>query len=71
VNKHYENLPEDTGISLMFLQTQEKIRGIIEGMQIDYSSLSDERKMLIVCIAQWNISIESAAFFLILLLSKI
>jgi len=50
-------------ITKVFFAHCEKIRGIIEGMQIDYSNLSDERKMLIGSYCTMEYSIESAAFF--------
>jgi predicted GH43/DUF377 family glycosyl hydrolase len=50
-------------ISRTFFNHCERIKGIIEGMQIDYSSLSDERKMLIGSYCTMEYAIESAAFF--------
>jgi len=50
-------------ISTVFLKHFEKIRGILDGMQIDYSTLSEERKMLIGSYLTMEYSIESAAFF--------
>ena len=50
-------------ITKVFFKHCENIRGIIEGMQIDYSNLSDERKMLIGSYCTMEYSIESAAFF--------
>ena len=50
-------------ITKVFYRHCEKIRGIIEGMQIDYSNLSDDRKMLIGSYCTMEYSIESAAFF--------
>ena len=50
-------------ITKVFYKHCEKIRGIIESMQIDYSNLSDERKMLIGSYCTMEYSIESAAFF--------
>ena len=50
-------------ISTTFLSHCEKIRGIIEGMEINYDTLSQERKMLIGSYCTMEYSIESAAFF--------
>jgi predicted GH43/DUF377 family glycosyl hydrolase len=50
-------------ITKVFYKHCEKIRGIIEDMQIDYTNLSDERKMLIGSYCTMEYSIESAAFF--------
>ena len=50
-------------ISQIFFRHCENIRGIIEGMQINYDSLSDERKMLIGSYCTMEYAIESAAFF--------
>jgi len=50
-------------ISAIFLKHFENIRGQIDGMQIDYAKLSDERKMLIGSYLTMEYSIESAAFF--------
>ncbi|UFH45201.1 glycoside hydrolase family 130 protein [Flavobacterium galactosidilyticum] len=50
-------------ISKIFYSHCEKIRGIIEAMQIDYTTLSDERKMLIGSYCTMEYSLESAAFF--------
>lgn len=50
-------------ISSTFFRHCEKIRGIIEGMQINYDGLSDERKMLIGSYCTMEYAIESAAFF--------
>ena len=50
-------------ISNIFFKHCEKIRGIIEGMQINYDNLSDERKMLIGSYFTMEYAIESAAFF--------
>ncbi|SHG30739.1 Predicted glycosyl hydrolase, GH43/DUF377 family [Flavobacterium micromati] len=50
-------------ITKVFYKHCEKIRGIIEDMQIDYANLSDERKMLIGSYCTMEYSIESAAFF--------
>lgn len=50
-------------ISRIFFKHCENIQGIIEGMQINYASLSDERKMLIGSYCTMEYAIESAAFF--------
>lgn len=50
-------------ISSTFFRHCEKIRGIIEGMQINYDGLSAERKMLIGSYCTMEYAIESAAFF--------
>jgi len=50
-------------ISRIFYRHCENIRGIIEGMQINYDGLSDERKMLIGSYCTMEYAIESAAFF--------
>jgi predicted GH43/DUF377 family glycosyl hydrolase len=50
-------------ISTIFYKHCENIRGIIEGMQINYDSLSDERKMLIGSYCTMEYAIESAAIF--------
>lgn len=50
-------------ISYTFFKHFEKIRGIIEGMQINYDELSGERKMLIGSYCTMEYAIESAAFF--------
>jgi predicted GH43/DUF377 family glycosyl hydrolase len=50
-------------ISSTFFRHCEKIKGIIEGMQINYDGLSDERKMLIGSYCTMEYAIESAAFF--------
>src|SRR3970040_19266 len=50
-------------ISQIFFRHCENIRGIIEGMQINYDSLSAERKMLIGSYCTMEYAIESAAFF--------
>lgn len=50
-------------ISSTFFRHCEKIRGIIEGMQINYDGLSQERKMLIGSYCTMEYAIESAAFF--------
>ena len=50
-------------ISQIFFKHCEKIKGLIEGMQINYDSLSDERKMLIGSYCTMEYAIESAAFF--------
>ncbi|SDH33204.1 Predicted glycosyl hydrolase, GH43/DUF377 family [Flavobacterium omnivorum] len=50
-------------ISQTFFRHCEKIRGLIEAMQINYDQLSDERKMLIGSYCTMEYSIESAAFF--------
>lgn len=50
-------------ISRVFLKHCTNIQGIIEGMQIDFASLSEERKMLIGSYCTMEYSIESAAFF--------
>jgi len=50
-------------ISRIFFRHCENIKGIIEGMQINYDGLSDERKMLIGSYCTMEYAIESAAFF--------
>ncbi|MEP6929307.1 MAG: glycosidase, partial [Flavobacterium sp.] len=50
-------------ISAVFYKHCEKIRPIIEGMQIDYESLSPDRKMLIGSFCTMEYAIESAAIF--------
>lgn len=50
-------------ISRIFFTHCEKIRCIIEGMQINYDGLSEERKMLIGSYCTMEYAIESAAFF--------
>lgn len=50
-------------ISNIFFRHCEKIRGIIEGMQINYDGLSQERKMLIGSYCTMEYAIESAAIF--------
>lgn len=50
-------------ISRIFFKHCEKIKGIIEGMQINYDGLSYERKMLIGSYCTMEYAIESAAFF--------
>lgn len=50
-------------ISRIFFRHCEHIKGIIEGMQINYDGLSDERKMLIGSYCTMEYAIESAAFF--------
>ena len=50
-------------ISRVFFKHCENIRGTIEGMQINYDCLSDERKMLIGSYCTMEYAIESAAFF--------
>ena len=50
-------------ISNIFFRHCKKIKGLIEGMQINYDSLSDERKMLIGSYCTMEYAIESAAFF--------
>jgi predicted GH43/DUF377 family glycosyl hydrolase len=50
-------------ISQIFFKHCEKIKGLIEGMQINYDGLSDERKMLIGSYCTMEYAIESAAFF--------
>lgn len=50
-------------ISSVFLKHFENIRRIIDGMEIDYTALSEERKMLIGSYVTMEYSIESAAFF--------
>lgn len=50
-------------ISKVFLKNCERIQGIIEGMGSDYSSLSQEQKMLIGSYCTMEYAIESAAFF--------
>jgi predicted GH43/DUF377 family glycosyl hydrolase len=50
-------------ISNIFFKHCEKIRHIIEGMQIDYDALSVDRKMLIGSFCTMEYAIESAAIF--------
>ncbi len=50
-------------ISSIFFKHCEKIKSIIEGMQIDYDGLSQERKMLIGSYCTMEYAIESAAIF--------
>ena len=50
-------------ISRVFLKHCANLQGIIEGMEINYAGLSDERKMLIGSYCTMEYSIESAAFF--------
>ena len=50
-------------ISRIFFKHCENTREIIEGMQIDYDGLSEERKMLIGSYCTMEYAIESAAFF--------
>ena len=50
-------------ISNIFFKHCEKIRYIIEGMQIDYDALSVDRKMLIGSFCTMEYAIESAAIF--------
>jgi predicted GH43/DUF377 family glycosyl hydrolase len=50
-------------ISSIFYKHCENIKGIIEGMQINYDGLSDERKMLIGSYCTMEYAIESAAIF--------
>lgn len=50
-------------ISRIFFKHCANIQGIIEGMEIDYGAMSEERKMLIGSYCTSEYSIESAAFF--------
>jgi len=50
-------------ISRIFFKHCDNIQGIIEGMQINYDNLTDERKLLIGSYCTMEYSIESAAFF--------
>jgi len=50
-------------ISRVFLKHSSNIQGIIEGMQVNYHDLSEERKMLIGSYCTMEYAIESAAFF--------
>jgi len=50
-------------ISSIFLKHCEKIRPIIEGMQVDYEAISLDRKMLIGSYCTMEYAIESAAIF--------
>ncbi|PXY42160.1 glycosidase [Flavobacterium cheongpyeongense] len=50
-------------ISAIFLSHCEKVRAIIESMQIDYGALSLDRKMLIGSYCTMEYAIESAAIF--------
>lgn len=50
-------------ITRVFLRHCANIQHIIEGMELDYQSLSEERKMLIGSYCTMEYSIESAAFF--------
>ena len=50
-------------ISRVFFNHCANIQGIIEGLKINYDSLTDDRKMLIGSYCTMEYSIESAAFF--------
>lgn len=50
-------------ISSIFTKHCEKVRPMIEAMQIDFNSLSDDRKMLIGSFCTMEYAIESAAIF--------
>lgn len=50
-------------ISRIFFKHCANIQGIIEGMQINYAALTDQRKMLIGSYCTMEYAIESAAFF--------
>ncbi|MDZ4714887.1 MAG: glycoside hydrolase family 130 protein [Cytophagales bacterium] len=50
-------------ISRVFLKHCANVQSIIEGMEIDYAGLSEERKMLIGSYCTSEYSIEAAAFF--------
>jgi predicted GH43/DUF377 family glycosyl hydrolase len=50
-------------ISRVFLKHCTNIQGVIESMEIDFSELSDDRKMLIGSYFTMEYAIESAAFF--------
>ncbi|MBZ4041063.1 MULTISPECIES: glycoside hydrolase family 130 protein [Flavobacterium] len=50
-------------ISAIFLRHCEKVRDVIESMQIDYEALSLDRKMLIGSFCTMEYAIESAAIF--------
>lgn len=50
-------------ISRVFLRHCENIRGIIESMDINFNSISEEQKMLIGSYCTMEFSLESAAFF--------
>ncbi|HEY5692165.1 MAG TPA: glycoside hydrolase family 130 protein [Cyclobacteriaceae bacterium] len=50
-------------ISRIFFKHCANIQGIIESMQIDYNSLSEERRMLIGSYCTMEYAIEAAAFF--------
>jgi predicted GH43/DUF377 family glycosyl hydrolase len=50
-------------ISSIFLKHCEKIRPVIEGMQLDYEAISLDRKMLIGSYCTMEYAIESAAIF--------
>jgi predicted GH43/DUF377 family glycosyl hydrolase len=50
-------------ISRVFFKHCANIQGIIEGMDINYAGLTDDRKMLIGSYCTMEYSIESAAFF--------
>lgn len=50
-------------LSALFYRHCENARSVIEGMHINYETLSDERKMLIGSYLTMEYSIESAAFF--------
>ncbi|HLT71891.1 MAG TPA: glycoside hydrolase family 130 protein [Cyclobacteriaceae bacterium] len=50
-------------ISRLLLNHCARVRGLIEGMEIDFAGLSEERKMLIGSYCTMEYSIESAAFF--------
>lgn len=50
-------------ISRLFYKHCDNIRGVIEGMDIKFDDLSDERKMLLGSYCTMEYSLESAAFF--------
>jgi len=50
-------------ISSIFIKHCEKVRPIIEAMQIDYEALSNDRKLLIGSFCTMEYAIESAAIF--------
>lgn len=50
-------------ISKVFFKNFSKIQGIIENMEVNYSLLSEERKLLIGSYCTMEFALESAAFF--------
>ncbi|WP_028375419.1 glycoside hydrolase family 130 protein [Leeuwenhoekiella sp. MAR_2009_132] len=50
-------------ISQLFFKHCNRVRGIIEGMEIDFEALSEDQKLLIGSYCTMEYSLESAAFF--------